>query len=59
MKVRDDRGFIVWGTVPSAFDHELVGSKVKFSATVEASNDDPSFGFFKRSTQAALIQEGN
>lgn len=32
----------------------LKGQRVTFSATVEASNDDDKFGFFKRPTKAAI-----
>lgn len=63
MLVRDDRGFKVWGTVPAALipnsDVNPVGQEVIFSATVEASRDDDSFGFFKRPTKASYIQGGN
>lgn len=61
MLVRDDRGFKVWGTVPSslseaAYEAETTvkGSRVNFSANVEASKDDNKFGFYKRPTQAQL-----
>jgi hypothetical protein len=64
MLVRDDRGFKVWGTVPASID--LVGDvgqqrglghgdRVRFTATVEASGDDKTFGFFKRPTKAELL----
>jgi len=62
MLVRDDRGFKVWGTVPSALSEAAYeaettvnGSRVTFSATVEASEDDNKFGFYKRPTKAKLI----
>ena len=51
MVVLDDRGFSVWGTVPSAISFVKVGDWVQFNATVEAS-DDSTFGFFKRPTKA-------
>lgn len=54
MVVRDDRGFSVWGTVPSSIDVE-VGDKVVFTATVEVSDKDETFGFFKRPSKAQLI----
>lgn len=61
--VKSDEGFLVWGTAPSTilrdvgFDGELKGSRVRFTATVEPSEDDPSFGFYKRPTKAQLVQE--
>ena len=62
MLVRDDRGFKVWGTVPSSLSdaaHEaettVNGSRVRFSANVTASEDDNKFGFYKRPTKTALI----
>ena len=60
MLVKDDRGFAVWGSAPSSlrnsveYDDELIGERVTFSATVEASLDDEKFGFFKRPTKAAI-----
>ena len=58
MVVKDDRGFKVWGTVPrsiiEANDDPLKGQRVTFTATVQASNDDDKFGFFKRATKAAI-----
>lgn len=82
MLVADDRGFKVWGTVPSSIasqgyhDVKLTdeatgsreyaewiatpfackGAKVTFSATVERSRDDESFGFFKRPTKASVLE---
>lgn len=70
MLVADDRGFKVWGTAPEAlFSHletlEFQDSykamlkaqevRVRFNATVEASDDDPSFGFFKRPTKLEVV----
>jgi hypothetical protein len=55
MRVRDDRGFTVYGTAPAALDDAETGSRVTFTATVTASDDDETFGFFKRPTKAALV----
>lgn len=70
MTVKDDRNFLVWGTVPQAifdqqhdeaaegenpFAEHLKGRKVRFNATVEASEEDKTFGFFKRPTKAVLL----
>lgn len=73
MLVRDDRGFKVWGTVPSSLhltrsydeatgewtelDGATKGSRVTFTATVERSRDDETFGFFKRPTKASVVEE--
>lgn len=51
MLVRDDRGFKVWGTMPKALrvltpDVDK-GDRVRFEASVEKSDDDETFGFFK------------
>lgn len=53
MLVKDETGYKVWGTVPSSITVER-GTKVKFSAQVEPSKDDPKFGFFKRPTKAEV-----
>lgn len=70
MLVLDDRNFKVWGTVPTAifdqqrdeaaegenpFAEHLKGRKVSFNAAVTASDDDKTFGFFKRPTKATLL----
>lgn len=53
MLVVDDRGFKVWGSVPSALSVER-GDRVAFTATVKASDDDETFGFYSRPAKAAL-----
>lgn len=66
MIVRDDRGFRVWGSVPAALNEDedgMVsidtaleeGQRVTFTAAVTPSDDDASFGFFKRPTKASRI----
>ena len=54
MTVLDDRGFKVWGSIPSGINPN-VGDRVRFTATVEAS-DDKFFGFFKRPVKAEVVQ---
>lgn len=54
MLVQDDRGFKVWGSVPSSIEVER-GDVVRFTATVERSQDDEAFGFFKRPTKAVVV----
>lgn len=60
--VQDDRGFVVYGTAAKAFrwfntDGPIInsGDRVRFTATVEASKDDNTFGFFKRPTAATVL----
>lgn len=43
-----------WGSVPSSIEVEK-GTRVRFTATVEPSSDDPSFGFFKRPSKAEVL----
>ena len=57
MLVQDDRGCRVWGSVPSSLDDAERESRVTFTATVTASDNDAKFGFFKRPTKAAVITE--
>lgn len=57
MLVKDDRGFKVWGTAPTSLTNVKRGARVKFTAMVEPSKDDPKFGFFKRPTKAVNIDE--
>jgi hypothetical protein len=57
MTVKDDRGFLVWGTVPAALGGVEKGDRVTFSATVTKSDRDDTFGFFKRPTKAEWLDE--
>ena len=52
--VQDERGFRVFGTVPSAVDASK-GDRVTFTATLEQSKDDALFGFAKRPTKATVL----
>lgn len=54
MTVKDERGFKVWGTQPRSLYEAQVGDKVTFLATVEVSDRDESFGFFRRPTRAQI-----
>lgn len=54
MTVALDNGAKVWGTMPSSIDVEK-GARVRFTATVEAKDDDPTFGFFKRPAKAEVL----
>ncbi|WP_331727530.1 hypothetical protein OG871_40655 (plasmid) [Kitasatospora sp. NBC_00374] len=63
MLVRGDGGWRVWSTVPATLTRvisggtasELQGKRVKFTADVEPSPKDPSFGFAKRPRKALTI----
>jgi hypothetical protein len=55
MTVKDDRGFMVWGSVPSTLDNLDRGDRVSFTATVSVSDTDETFGFFKRPTKAEVL----
>lgn len=55
MAVRDDRGFTVWVTCPSAISQAERGERVQFTAAIQPSRDDPMFGFGKRPTKARLL----
>ena len=57
MLVQDDRGFRVWGSVPKSLDDAERESRITFTATVTASDRDAKFGFFKRPTKAAILEE--
>ncbi len=69
MMVELDDGRRLWGTVARGLDEVTLdeegrhvettllgqGDRVAFTATVEASQDDPTFGFFKRPTKARVV----
>ena len=55
MLVQDDRGFRVWGSVPSSLDDAERESRITFTATVTASDKGSKFGFFKRPAKAAVL----
>ena len=59
MLVQDEKGYKVWGTVPKSLDEARKGDIVEFNATLEPSNDDPKFGFFKRPSKAKVKEEAN
>lgn len=56
-----DAGFKLWGSVPSSLLYPAAetpvekGTVVRFTATVEPSRDDKTFGFFSRPTKAACL----
>jgi len=57
MLVQAEAGWKVWGSRPSSLSDIAAGAKVEFVAQVEPSRDDNKFGFFKRPTQAVVLEE--
>ena len=56
MLFQDERGFKLWGSVPNKLlEENLSDLKIKFSATVQVSNNDKSFGYFKRPTKIEIL----
>jgi hypothetical protein len=54
--VRADGGWKVYGTIPAAIRGTVnVGDRVTFTAKVEPSRDDATFGFFNRPTKASVV----
>jgi hypothetical protein len=53
--VLDDRGFKLWGTEPRALYSAPTGGRITFTAQVERSRDDETFGFYRRPTKASDI----
>lgn len=58
MLVEHADGWKLWGTCPNSLLAEDVskGSVIAFSALIEASRDDSSFGFIKRPTKARIVE---
>ena len=60
MIFEDTRGFKLWGSVPSKIENtyptDMQGLKIKFSATVQLSDNDKCFGYFKRPTKVEVMQ---
>lgn len=56
MTVKDDRGFIINSTAPKAIVDDIEhGARVEFTATLEASIDDKTFGFGSRPAKAKML----
>ena len=55
--IEDDSGFRLWGNLPSAIYRAEKGDRVTFVAGLTASRDDEFFGFWKRPTKAAYLDE--
>jgi hypothetical protein len=56
MLVQHVDGWKVWGTAPSKIDIKK-GDKIRFDAAVEASKNDPKFGYFSRPTKTEVNRE--
>lgn len=57
MLVEDVKGYKVYGSVPAAIDSVNNGDEIEFTATLSSSDDDPTFGFFKRPTKASIKKQ--
>lgn len=56
MLVQADEGWKVWSTLPSSLPASTdKGDRIRFTATVTASDDDPTFGFAKRPAKAEVL----
>ncbi len=56
MLVVSDDGYRVYGSVPKSLVDELDKTdRIRFTATLEPSNDDEKFGFFKRPSKAEIL----
>ncbi|AWY06683.1 hypothetical protein SEA_ZETA1847_49 [Microbacterium phage Zeta1847] len=49
-------GFKVYGTLPSSISAAERGTRVAFTATLERSEDDASFAYYKRPTKARILE---
>ena len=56
MTVKSDEGYIVWGTLPSAIYGDKRGDRIKFKCSLQQSDRDPKFGFFKRPRNASVLE---
>ncbi len=54
MVVEHTSGWVVWGTIPSSLEVRR-GDEVEFTATIERSDRDDKFGFFKRPVKARVL----
>ena len=57
MTVETSEGWVCWGTCPRSIDHAEAGQPVRFRATFEPKEDDPTFAFFKRPTNAEILDD--
>jgi hypothetical protein len=52
---KTDAGYKLWGSLPRSIIGAEKGDRVQFTARVERSKDDKSFGFVSRPTKARII----
>ena len=57
MLMMDNRGFKVWGTLPSKISEAEVGDEISFIAKLKPSDEDSSFGFFSRPSKPKIIKK--
>lgn len=58
--VLDDNGFKVWGTAPGSIKHRVkVEDRVVFTARIERSDRDETFGFFSHPRKAEILAAVN
>jgi hypothetical protein len=55
MRVVTDAGWAVWCPLPSGLSGANKGARVRFTATLTPSDDDPTFAYGKRPTLAAVV----
>jgi hypothetical protein len=54
--VRTDQGWSAWVTLPSGLEpHNIKGRRIRLTATLERSKQDPAFAFGKRPSKAELL----
>lgn len=61
--IRDDRGFRVFGSVPTSIvdyteseEIDLIGQRIQLTGTVKQADDDNRFGFYKRPAKSILLE---
>jgi hypothetical protein len=57
--VRDDSGWTLWVTLPSNLEKENIkGRRIRLTATLERSKQDPAFAFGKRPSKGEFVEPG-
>lgn len=57
MTFLDDRGFILWGSIPDTQGIRVEkDTRLSFTATVDVSDKDEFFGFYKRPSKCEVLQ---
>ncbi len=60
--LKADAGYKLWGTLPSALEPDgdldlVIGRHIAFTATLEPSERDQTFGFYKRPSKATFTDD--